>query len=91
MPTDDPLQKVESLLDYLITADVVPNTYGTVCAIRDALERIDAVALPADGIDRLHRVLTTIEENRALFAIPETHVIDGVYRAAGRLRKKVGS
>jgi hypothetical protein len=71
------------------------NTFGTIWQIRDALELIDA-GTPTSGLEeglreRLRRVLTTIEDNRALFAIPEKHLIDNVYRAAGRIRKKVGA
>ena len=97
MSIEAPLGRVESLLDYLITADVVPNTFGTIWQIRDALEQIDA-GTPADSAnslapevrDRLRRLLTTIEDNRSLFAIPEKYLIDNVYRAAERIRKKVG-
>jgi hypothetical protein len=95
MSIEAPLGQVESLLDYLITAEVVPNTFGTIWQIRDALELIDT-GTPTSGLEeglreRLRRVLTMIEDNRALFAIPEKHLIDNVYRAAGRVRKKVGA
>ena len=98
MSIEAPLRLVESLLDYLITADVVPNTFGTIWQIHDGLEKID-VGTPTDGansldpdiLDRLRRLLTTIEDNRSLFAIPEKYLIDNVYRAAERLRKKVGA
>ena len=97
MSIEAPLSRVESLIDYLITADVVPNTFGTIWQIRDALELIDAgVPAAASGLapelrDRLRSLLTTIEDNRSLFAIPEKYLIDNVYRAAERIRKKVGT
>ena len=95
MSIEAPLSRVESLIDYLITADVVPNTFGTIWQIRDSLEQIDA-GLPASGLapelrDRLRSVLTTIEDNRSLFAIPEKYLIDNVYCAVERIRKKVGT
>ena len=94
MSIEAPLGRVESLLDYLITADVMPDTFATIWQIRDGLEQIDAGGaggLDPDTRDRLRRLLTTIEDNRALFAIPEKYLIDNVYRAAERLRKKVGA
>ena len=97
MSIEAPLSRVESLIDYLITADVVPNTFGTIWQIRDGLELIDT-GVPAAGggldpelRDRLRKVLTTIEDNRSLFAIPEKYLIDNVYRATERIRKKVGT
>ena len=98
MSIEAPLGRVESLLDYLITAEVVENTFGTICQVREGLEQIDA-ATPTDAAssldseirDRLRRLLTTIEDNRSLFAIPEKYLIDNVYRAAERIRKKVGT
>ena len=98
MSIEAPLSRVESLLDYLITADVVANTFGTTWEIRDGLEQIDKgtptdapSGLPAETLDRLRGLLTTIEDNRALFAIPEKHLIDQVYRVARRIREKVGA
>ena len=97
MSIEAPLGRVESLLDYLITADVVPNTFGTIWQIRDGLEQIDsgivgnATGLGAETLDRLRRLLTTIEDNRSLFAIPEKYLIDNVYKAVERIRKKVGT
>ena len=97
MSIEAPLGRVESLLDYLINADVVPNTFHIIGQIRDGLEQIDtgtpadAGGLAAELLDRVRRLLTTIEDNRALFAIPEKYLIDNVYRAVGRIRKKVGT
>jgi hypothetical protein len=94
MSIEAPLGRVESLLDYLINAEVVDNTFGTIWQIRDGLEQIDAgvrAGLAPELRDRLRRVLTTIEDNRSLFAIPETYLIENVYKAAGRVRKKVGA
>ena len=96
MSIEAPLSRVESLIDYLITADVVPNTFGTIWQIRDSLELIDAGVPAASGLapelrDRLRSVLTTIEDNRSLFAIPEKYLIDNVYRAVERIRRKVGA
>ena len=98
MSIEAPLGRVESLLDYLITAEVVPNTFATIWQIRDGLELIaagtptgGAIGLAPDTLDRLRRLLTTIEDNRSLFAIPEKYLIDNVYRAAESIRKKVGT
>ena len=94
MSIEAPLSRVESLLDYFIDVEVVPNTFGTIGQLREALERIDA-STPTGGPEeelreRVRRVLTTIEDDRALFAIPEKYLVDKVYKAAERVRKKVG-
>ena len=39
MSIEAPLVRVESLLDYLLEAEVVDNTFGTIWQLRDALEQ----------------------------------------------------
>jgi hypothetical protein len=75
----------------------VPNTFGTIGTIRQCLQRVLA-QLPASNVratlgmetaERLEALLTDIEENRMVFAIPETWLVNQVLTAAEQLRQRL--
>jgi hypothetical protein len=91
------IQQASSLMHTLRTADVVPNTFGTIGTIRQCLQRVLAL-LPANNVratlgketaERLEALLTDIEENRLVFAIPETWLVNQVLTAAQQLRDRL--
>ena len=91
------IQQASSLMHTLRTADVVPNTFGTIGTIRQCLQRVLA-QLPASNVratlgketaERLEALLTDVEENRMVFAIPETWLVNQVLTAAQQLRDRL--
>jgi hypothetical protein len=91
------IQQAASLMHTLRTADVVPNTFGSIGTIRQCLQRVLA-QLPANNVraalgketaDRLEALLTEIEDNRLVFAIPETWLVNQVLTAVQQLRQRL--
>jgi hypothetical protein len=91
------VRQASALMHTLRTADVVPNTFGSIGTIRQCLERVLAM-LPANNVraalgqeaaDRLEALLTDIEDNRLVFAIPETWLVNQVMTAVERLRERL--
>jgi hypothetical protein len=91
------VQQASSLMHTLRTADVVPNTFGTIGTIRQCLQRI-LTQLPASNVratlgqettERLEALLTDIEDNRLVFAIPETWLVNQVLTAAQQIRERL--
>lgn len=91
------VQQASSLMHTLRTADVVPNTFGTIGTIRQCLQRI-LTQLPASNVratlgqettERLEALLSDIEDNRLVFAIPETWLVNQVLTAAQQIRERL--
>ena len=91
------IQQASSLMHTLRTADVVPNTFGTIGTIRQCLQHVLAqlpardvrAALGQETTDRLEALLTDIEDNRLVFAIPETWLVNQVLTGAQQLRERL--
>lgn len=89
----DQIEHLASLMRTLMYADEVPNTFGITHQVERALKGI-ASSLSADTPEamkkRLDEVLTTVEQNRSVFAIPETYLIEAVYQQARHVRSRLG-
>ncbi len=98
MDIADQVDHLASLMDTLLYADEVPNTYGltgqvaqTLRSLGMAISSKDTLAkLPAAVREKLGRELTRVEENRSVFAIPETWLIEEVDRQARTVRSRLG-
>jgi hypothetical protein len=91
------IQQASSLMHTLRTADVVPNTFGSIGTIRQCLQRILGMLPPGDvraalgkeTTEKLEALLTDIEDNRLVFAIPETWLVNQVLTATQQLRDRL--
>ena len=86
--------QLEQSMHTLLYADEVPNTFGMTGQVAAALQSISmAMANKELGKatkERLDAALTTVEDNRSVFAIPETFLIDRVFQLAKAVRAKLG-
>jgi hypothetical protein len=93
MDIADQVESLAAMMDTLMFADEVPNTFGLTHQVAAALRSLSATLTPAAPHAvkaRLDEVLRRVEENRALFAIPETRVVEDVYENACQVRGKLG-
>ena len=94
MDIEDQISHLEGLMHTLLHADEVPNTFGMTGQVASALQSIStAMAGKSLGVpakERLDAVLARVEENRPVFAIPETFLIERVYQQAKAVRAKLG-
>ena len=96
MSLESNVEQVAGLLHTLATEDVIHNTFGLISNIHRGLQQIGA-ALPAadtarveqETVRKLRQLLDRIENNRTLFAIPETWLINNVMSAAASARQRL--
>jgi hypothetical protein len=89
----DQIEHLASLMHTLMYADEVPNTFGMTHEVARALQGIASsltAQTPAAMKKRLDEVLTKVEQNRSVFAIPETPLIEAVYQQARHVRSRLG-
>jgi hypothetical protein len=97
MDIADQVERLSSLLDTLLHAEELPNTYGVILNISQALRAIGAALARPDSWERqplpvrqrLDEVLGQVEQNRPVFAIPELWLVDEVFKLAGNVRSRI--
>ncbi|MBY0227824.1 MAG: hypothetical protein K2W96_00950 [Gemmataceae bacterium] len=93
MNIEDQIAGLERLMQTLMYADEVPNTFGMTGQVASVLQSIGAALgkdTPAGTKKRLDAILGKVEDNRSVFAIPETWLIERVYQQAKAVRSRLG-
>ena len=94
MDIEDQIGQLERLMQTLLYADEVPNTFGMTGQVASVLQSI-GTAMAGKGLEkatkrRLDAALAKVEDNRSVFAIPESWLIERVYQQAKAVRSKLG-